>query len=217
MRCPHCNTLIESGSRCPLCGAPIEADPLAPVAYAPHKKKIKAYKIPFTFYYVLLSIAVTVACAVVNLFHRPSLPWWIASAVSLAMLYFFIRHTLLGIRNMASKLVYLAVATLIFINGLCAVFQWEIGFAYVSPLVMLLFAAAVYFYVFFTFRRSRGHLLSPVFASLVLIVPFIAALNKGVDPLCSLVVACVGMLVTLVTICLFPREIGSEIKRFFAS
>ena len=214
-RCPVCNALIEGKTNvCPLCGAEMKNE--GALAYPPRIKKAKKYNISFTLYYTVFSMVITLICAIINVYVHPSLSWWGISAISLFLVYFFIRHTLLGVRNLASKLIYIAFAILAFIYAVFAIFDKNEILRYV-PYFALAFDVAVYAYVFATFNKSRGHLLALLIGDLTCAVPLLIAAIYGAELLSSIVVAGIGFVALVVTLSLYIKEIISEIKRFFAA
>lgn len=214
--CENCHTKIQGHTeRCPLCGAQVKSQ--GESYYPPRKKKVKVFNVTFTLYYIFASMLLTFACTLANLYVHPALPWWIASAVSLLLIYFFVRHTLLGVRNIASKLSYIALAGIIFLYGIFALFDLKIGFEWVLPIVAIAFDIGVYVYVFATFKRSQAHLVSLFVGGISCLLPLAVALLRQCELLCPIIVASVGLAGSIIVFCLFPKEIVSEIRRFFVS
>lgn len=214
-RCPVCNALIDGKTDvCPLCHAEIKTE--GALAYPPRAKKAKKYSVSFTLYYTLAAMVVTLLCVVINVYLHPSLPWWISAAISLVLIYFFIRHTLLGIRNLASKLTYISYAILTFIYGVAAIFQKTTIIDFV-PYFALAFDVTVYAYVFSTYKKSKGHLLALLIGDVSCFIPLLVAALGGSTLVAPVVVAGIAFVAAVVTVCIFPKEIASEIRRFFAA
>jgi|GEM_PF-6845665 len=214
-RCTNCGTLIEGKTNvCPICGAKVNVD--GDLAYAPRKKRVNFYKIPFTLYYAIVAALLTIASGVVNIYLNPSLPWWILSAITLLMLYFFLRHTVLGSRNLASKFAYVSFAALVFLYGVFSIFYKKVGFEIVIPCLALTFAIVTHAYVFATFKKSQGHLLSLMVADLYCLIPLIICAIFKFWLLPSIILAGISVIAYVVTFCVFPKEIVSEVKRFLA-
>ena len=214
VRCDSCNTLIEGKTDvCPLCGAKIEND--GALAYAERKKRAGKYNVSFSLYYLLFSSLVTLACSVINLYIHASYQWWITSAISAALIYFLIRHTVLGVRNLASKIVLASIFGISFVYGVCAIFNYETGLVYVVTSFAAAFCLCVYVYVFATFKYSRAHIISLFFAGFSCAIPFFICLTYGIIALYPSLVAGIGVTLSVASSMVFAKETAVELKRFF--
>ena len=213
-RCPHCNALIEGKTDvCPLCRAEIKNE--GERAYPPRAKLGKKYNVSFTLYYILSAMIVTLVAAVINVYLHPALQWWISSALSFVFIYYFIRHTILGIRNFASKLIYVTFATMSFIYSFRAIFNVDLIID-VVPYFALAFNVAVHVYVFATFNKSKGHLLALIIGDVACFIPLVIAAITRNALVAPIVVASIGVISATVTFSVFFKEIVAEIKRFIA-
>lgn len=211
MVCPKCGNKIEEGVfSCPLCGEVLLAKPKK-------KRREGNRKIPFSHIYILLTLALTLACVCLNLYFKKSITWWIIVAVSFAFLYFIIRHTLFGLRNTSSKLAYLSVALMLWAISIFEIMSFDGGYDYVLPTLQLIFLAITLLRLFISYDKAKGYVTSVEACGLFASVPLWICLGKGINSLFALISAIIGLLTSTIIFIVFFKETILEIKRFFRS
>lgn len=216
MVCKNCGAKLKGNpDKCPLCDFVLNENKVQPKTK--RKKGVGAYKNPFTLIYIFTAVAVVISLLLVCYFLKLDHSLWIGSFIGIIFIFFVIRHTFLGFRNYASKLSYLSIALCILMIILFEVTGYYNGFVFIYLIIQSLLFVDTVCLVFSDFKVYKPYISGFISQTIFAWVPLIIALVYKLNFIAPLVVALTQTVFTLVLICVFPKEIASQIKRFFTA
>lgn len=215
MVCKNCGANLKgTPHRCPLCDFKFEEGEKTPQK---RKRGSRVYKNPFTPIYIFTLLVVVVALVIARVFSKLDDSIWFTVLVSGITLYFFLRHTILGVRNLLSKTTYLSIAICLLMIILFETFDYKIGYALIYPLIQVAIFGVSFVMLFAQFKVFKPYASGLLTQALLSIVPLVISLVAKESYVFPLVVASLETLSAICLTILFPKEIWSQIKRFFAS
>lgn len=215
--CDKCKVKIRGGQKiCPLCQNKLKDEdnsedifPKIPTIFHEHNFFIRVI--------ILISITISVICAVINIIYYPKILWWLFVAVGLACfgadLYFIISKR----RNIPGNILYQVIV----ISLISVVWDFWIGFNgwsinYVIPIVCVLAMAAMSIIAKVSKLESRDYIIYLLIDIVLGIIPAVFVYFNIVKIRIPSIICTASSIIFLAALILFEGEnMYSEIKRRF--
>lgn len=215
MVCKNCGANLKGNpDKCPLCD----------FEFTESREKVKKrkrgagiYKNPFTPIYIFTVLAVVVVLFIIVRFFKMDHSLWIGVLFGGTLVYFLITHTILGMRNYASKISHLSHAVCIYLIILFESLRFHIGYIYIYPSLQALFFVLSVVLFACRFKVFKPYISGFLVQTFFSYIPLSLTLAYGLNFTASLVIAVIETIFTLALVIIFPKEIINQIKRFLSA
>lgn len=215
MVCKNCGANVKGNpDKCPLCD----------FEFTKRKEKAKKrkrgvgiYKNPFTPIYIFTVLSVLVILYIVVRFFELDHSLLIGVLFGGTFVYFLITHTILGMRNYASKVSHLSHAVCIYLIILFESLSFHIGYIYIYPSLQAVFFVLSVVLFACRFKVFKPYISGFLVQTIFSYIPLSLTLAYDLNFTASLVIAVIETVFTLVLIIIFPKEIINQIKRFLSA
>lgn len=213
MVCDKCGCKIKGEpAKCPLCDNVFNEEKT--VVKKP--KRVSTYKKPFTLIYFLTTVAlaclVFVTCEILD-WNRTA--FW-CSVYALFPLYYIVRHTILGMRNPASKITGLSFIIALFNIALLETSEIYSGYYYMFTTYQVVMFVITAILILSDFKAYYPYISCFLNYAVISWIPFVFSYLRYTKFIYPLVVAIIENIFTLYFVIRYPKEIWNQVKRLLA-
>ncbi len=215
MRCDYCNVEIVCKTEiCPLCRGKVSGGEILDEAFPTSPRRKGLREIPFTKLYAVISMALIVLAAILNIIFARGSYYWLIAAGGLAYLYYCIRITALSYRHFNMKIFGQTAA----LTALGIVLQSALGInlyicEIVLPLVYVIAIIVVFVNILVNINNARSFLVSFMFIALLGVVPVAATTVKKIIFWPSIAVAAVSAITLVLLLIIARKRLADEFSR----